>query len=153
MTKLNEVALREVEAYAEEAADGDLENLDAVYFDAGGEFLVGELDGEVIAMGAIKPVGEDTWMADRLVRPGDGRAAEITRMRVDPSHQRQGYGSRLLNALEDRAEELGFELLVLDTTKRQAGAQAIYESFGYRRYDAFDWREYKVLLYRKELPG
>jgi len=151
LQELNEVALRGVDAYAEEAAEGDLDDLESAYFDAGGAFLIGERDGEIAAMGAIKPVGPDTWMADRLVDPGGGFTAEITRMRVDPDHQRRGYGSRLLEALESRARDLGFEALTLDTTARQEGARALYESYGYRRLESFEWREYEVLIYRKEL--
>jgi len=52
-------------------------------------------------------------------------------MRVDPDHQRQGYGSTILTELETRGVDLGFERFVLDTTPRQTAAMALYESFGY----------------------
>lgn len=150
--ELNETALRDVDAYAEGVTDGDLGTIEETYL-AAGEFLVGELDGEVVATGALKPAGDGTFAAERALAPDDGPAAEITRMRVAPAHQRRGYGTRLLRRLEARAIELGYEVLVLDTTARQAGARRLYESFGYEREAAFEWREYEVLLYRKELDG
>lgn len=150
LQELNRVALRQVDADAEGVADEDLDDVVAHYDEAGGAFLVGEVDGDVVAMGGLQPADAGVW-TDRALRPDDGPAAEITRMRVDPDHQRRGYGSRLLDALEVQARELGFEVLVLDTTARQAGARALYESASYERVDAFEWREYDVLLYRKEL--
>jgi ribosomal protein S18 acetylase RimI-like enzyme len=95
-------------------------------YDAGGEFLVGELDDStVVAMGAFQPATAVDHHAD------DPCAAVIRRMRVDPEHQRRGYGSTALEKLERRADERGFERLVLDTTPRQEAAIALYRSFGY----------------------
>jgi ribosomal protein S18 acetylase RimI-like enzyme len=164
LRELNEVALRQVDAYAEDAVetgmDADLEDVEANYVDVGGDFFVAETgDGEagpsgtrrIVGMGALEPIGEASFQADAILREEDGPAAEITRMRVDPEYQRQGIGTRLVERLEERARELGYEVLVLDTTARQTGAQRLYESFGYEQRDAVAWREYEVLLYRKEL--
>lgn len=151
LRELNETALRGVDAFAEDVVETDLHDVEAAYLDAGGEFLVGELDGEVVAMGAVTPLDGDTPFADAVVRPDDGPAAEITRMRVDPDYQQRGIGSRLLAELEARARHLGFTVLVLDTTARQEGAQRLYEGFGYEHAETVEWREYEVLLYRKPL--
>jgi hypothetical protein len=71
--KLHNVALNHVGAHAGNGAwDDDLHAVDAVYLDAAGEFLVGLLDGDLVAMGALR-------------RSGPGRA-EIKRMRVHPLH-------------------------------------------------------------------
>jgi GNAT superfamily N-acetyltransferase len=148
--ELNETALRSVDAYAEDAPEGDLRDVPGHYLDGDGEFLVGELDDTVVAMGALQPA-DRAHVADRVLDPADGPAAELTRMRVAPEHQRQGFGTQLLVALEDRAAELGYEVLVLDTTARQRGARALYASFGYEEVERFDWRDYEMLLYRKAL--
>ncbi|WP_135821495.1 GNAT family N-acetyltransferase [Halostella litorea] len=97
----------------------------------------------------------------RRFDPGDGdrvrelhedrRTAEVTRMRVDPDRQRQGYGTAILAALEDRATELGYETLVLDTLDRQTGAKRLYESFGYEETGRGRIGEYERVFYRKEL--
>src|SRR5215204_3168418 len=39
--------------------DDDLDDIEGIYLESGGEFLVGILEGEVIAMGAIKRVSPD----------------------------------------------------------------------------------------------
>ena len=136
---LHERALREVDAYVEAPEwDADLDAIEETYLDAGGTFLVGELDDEIVAMGALKPREE----------PG---TTELTRMRVAPEHQQQGYGTRLLEELERRARKLGYGRLVLDTTERQVGAQRLYERFGYERVNETEWRGYTVLFYEKRL--
>lgn len=145
--------MREVDAYVEDAPDEDLRDVEGAYLEEDSEFLVGEREGAVVAMGALKPVDDGTFVADAALRPDDGPAAEVTRMRVDPAHQRQGYGTRILAELEARAAELGYQVLVLDTTARQEGARRLYEGFGYERVETVEWREYEMLLYRKELTG
>ena len=82
--------------------DDDMHHIEEVYLDDGGEYIVGEIDGEIIAMGALKQVSDDT--------------AEVKRMRVLPEHQRKGYGRIILEKLEERARELGYKILKLDTT-------------------------------------
>ncbi len=89
--------------------DDDLHEIEAAYLEAGGEFLVGVLDGRVVAMGAL-----------RRVSPG---RAEIKRMRVEPALQGRGHG---------RAAELGYSTLRLDTTVHQRAARRMYEGNGYR---------------------
>src|SRR5437868_14699416 len=69
--------------------DDDLHHVDEVYLAAGGEFLVGELRGRIVAMGALQRTSE--------IR------GEIKRMRVHPDCQRRGYGEAVLTELEDRA--------------------------------------------------
>jgi ribosomal protein S18 acetylase RimI-like enzyme len=98
----------------------DLEDVRGAYLDAGGEFLVGEYAGELVAMGAFQPHDGD----DAIV---------LRRMRVAPTHQRSGYGTRLLNELEARARKRGFERAELDTTPAQTAAVAFYEHHGYER--------------------
>jgi len=62
------------------AADEDIAAISERYLDAGGEFLVGLVDGEIVATGGFRPRGSE--------------AVEIRRMRVHPDHQRRGYGAR-----------------------------------------------------------
>jgi len=134
--ELHEAALRSVDAYVEAVPDPDMHDVEETYLDDGGEFLVGEIDDEIVATGAL--------------RREDATTAEVTRMRVDPDHQRRGYGTAILAALEDRAAVLGYETLVLDTLDRQTGAKRLYESFGYERTGSERRGEYEQLFYRKE---
>jgi GNAT superfamily N-acetyltransferase len=99
------------------AADEDIAAISERYLDAGGEFLVRLVDGEIVATGGFRPRGEAT--------------VEIRRMRVDPDHQRRGYGARILEALEARAQARGFERAVPETNERLAAARELYEGRGY----------------------
>ena len=116
-----------------------------------GEVVVddeGGVDGgdgsRVVAMGALDPLGG-------VGASEDETAAEVTRMRVDPDHWRQGHGRAMLAALEDEALAAGWTTLVLETLARQTGARHLYESKGYAEVDRVQHGEYDVRRYRKEL--
>lgn len=117
--RVHELALRASPlGFVEDApADEDLTDVSGHYIDAGGEFLVGVVDEEIVAIGGFQPQEDD--------------AAEIRRMRTHPDHQRHGYGEDLLLKLEDRAREQGFERLVLETNERLTAAQSLYGKHGY----------------------
>jgi len=89
-----------------------------VYLGSGGEFLVGILEGDVVAMGAIKRDSPDV--------------AEVRRMRVRSDLQGRGYGQAMLDALHCRAAGLGYSTLHLDTTVQQRVARRLYLKNGYR---------------------
>jgi len=57
------------------------------------------------------------------------REAQIRYMAIDVSAQRRGLGSRLLDALEARARELGAARVVLDARE---SALRFYHKHGYR---------------------
>ena len=98
--------------------DDDLDQIEEVYVAAGGEFLVATLDGEIVAMGALRRV--------------EDQVAEIKRMRTAPAQQRRGFAREVLISLERRARELGYRRLLLDTTAKQFAARRLYEASGYR---------------------
>jgi ribosomal protein S18 acetylase RimI-like enzyme len=118
--------------------DDDLHHVEDVYQRQGGEFLVAEMDGVVVGMGALTHSG-----------PGRG---EIRRMRVAPSHQRRGIARRLLAELERRAAAFGYARLHLDTTTAQTAAQRLYLSAGYREVGRKHEGPFEVVLYEKRLP-
>lgn len=118
---LHVVALRSTGAFVEtnntREWDGDLDDIEAVYLRTGGEFLVGVIDGVIVAMGAV-----------RLSEDG---SATLKRMRVHPSHQGRGFGRELLRRLEAAAREKRVTRITLDTLPVQGRAIALYESSGY----------------------
>lgn len=135
---LHNLALNLVGAHAGNGPwDDDLHHIETVYLQHGGEFLVGVLDGSIVAMGALKRA--------------DAKRAEIKRMRVHPDHQRRGYGRAILQALEARARQLGYTTLGLDTTTVQVAAQAFYTQNGYVQVGLTRYGPFDVLLYQKEL--
>lgn len=122
---LTEAALRDAGAYFDEAP---------VHGDPGGyleregaEFLVGTVDGTVVATGAFRPPEEPLTSFGDL--PPD--VVELKRMHVHPEHQRRGYASEILAELTDRAREAGYGEVVSLTTAVQAAALAFYAEHGF----------------------
>jgi len=137
---VHNAALNAVDAHGGNGPwDDDLHAIPSAYLETGGEFLVGELDGRVVATGAI-------------VRR-DEAAAEITRMRVHPDVWRRGFGRAMLLRLEARAAELGYRRLHLETTARQTAAQALYRTHGYREANRYRWRRFEVLVFKKNIEA
>jgi ribosomal protein S18 acetylase RimI-like enzyme len=127
LRELHHVAMLSADEYVADAPDEDLQDLESHYYDRDGEFLVGTLDGTIVAMGAYAPPGE-VCRAD-----ASGRTMELCRMRVDPSHQRRGFGRQVYTVLERRARKAGVETLVLNTGRSQRRAQEFYERIGFER--------------------
>jgi GNAT superfamily N-acetyltransferase len=126
--------------------DDDIYAIEETYLKNGGEFLIGECDGQIVAMGALKRTSPER--------------AEIKRMRVLPEHQRRGYGQLILDELEIRARALGYQTLHLDTSTLQVAAQKLYEKNGYQEVgrDTYQqevgkdtYQPLEVILYEKQL--
>jgi GNAT superfamily N-acetyltransferase len=136
--QLHNVALWKVGAHAGNGPwDDDLHKIEEVYLDNGGEFLVGLVDGRIVAMGAIR----------RLT----GEKAEVKRMRVHPDYQRRGLGQQILTALEDRARELGYRTLVLDTAVIQTAARQLYLKNGYHETGRTVLAGFDAIMFEKQL--
>jgi len=85
-----------------------------------GPFLVVIIEGRIVGTGMA------SW---------DGRWAWVSRVAVDPAHQRQGIGRRLMAALEEQLAALGAERAYLITSKENGPARSFYESLGYQVAD------------------
>ncbi|WP_424016981.1 GNAT family N-acetyltransferase [Halorientalis pallida] len=148
---LHERAMIDAGTYDPTVEDADLDDIEGTYLDVDGTFLVGVCDEQVIAMGALRPV--DEWYAAQFESVRDP-AGVVTRMRVDPPHQRQGYGQRLLDGLIRRARNLGYRELLLDTDPDQTAARAFYEANGFQREGTVDvegFDDLTLVLYRTRL--
>lgn len=116
----------------------DIFHIQEQYLGSGGEFLVGTgAGGVVLAMGGLKKLD-------------DGKA-EIKRLRVHPSYQKRGYGQQLLSQLEQRAVELGFRSVYLDTLTNQHGAQKLFRNNGYQPVGSAIIDGFNVNLFEKSL--
>ncbi len=71
--------------------DSDLDNIEELYLNNNGDFLIGICDNEIVATGAI---GEVTTTK-----------AILKRLRVRRDVQRKGHGQTMLRRLIDRASE------------------------------------------------
>jgi len=82
-------------------------------------FLVAWLDEMPIGCGAITNLDE--------------RTAHFKRVFVRPGFRGNGFGRRIMKALEEKAARLGYSVLFLETADKQMGAIRMYESLGYER--------------------
>jgi amino-acid N-acetyltransferase len=80
------------------------------------EFLVADLDGAVVACGALHVMWEDL--------------AEIRTVAVEPDHRRAGLGSSILEALVERARALGVSRLFCLTFETE-----FFARHGFREID------------------
>jgi len=88
--RLHDEGLRQMGVHAGDGPwDDDVRSVAATYLADRGEFLVGVVAGEVVAMGALRRVSNTV--------------AEVKRMRVDAGFQRRGFGRAVLRGLEARA--------------------------------------------------
>ena len=137
---LHDDALNEVGAHLGSGTwDDDLDEIESIYVDQGGEFLVGVLDGEIVAMGALMRISPER--------------AELKRMRVRPELQGRGYGQAMLDALHRRASELGYSTLRLDTTVQQRAAQHLYLKNGYSEVERGIVGPFDCIFYEREILG
>lgn len=118
MVALHERALRDAGTDPVDVpGNDDLERVEATFLDVGGEFLVLEDGDDVVAMGGYRPV--------------DDRTVELFRIAVAPERQRAGFGTRVVDALERRAREDGYERVALETVVEQEAAARFYPARGY----------------------
>ncbi|MFB6189798.1 MAG: GNAT family N-acetyltransferase [Halapricum sp.] len=114
----------------------DLDDIESEYLESGGEFLVGFEGDRLVATGAFKSV--------------DGTAF-LKRIRVDPAYQREGYGTRILDELERRADEAGYDETIIDEMGLNEPAQAFLESHGYEVTERAMHLGNELVSYRKAL--
>ena len=105
-------------------------------------------------MGAFRPIDGSAYVATVVPDLADS-AVELARMRVDPDHQRRGYGRRIYEELERRARSQGADEIALDTMARQTAARGLYESQGFEEVHRERIEEFgdpfEILVYRKSL--
>lgn len=103
---------------AREQLDKDLKRIREEYVENDGEFFVALMNDRLVGMGALRKIDELT--------------AEIKRMRIKPEYQGKGIGSLILDKLIEKAKELGYKKLILDTSVKQVIAQKLYISRGFK---------------------
>lgn len=74
-------------------------------------------ESEPVGCGAFKPFDHDT--------------VELKRMYTAPEHRQAGIGSKVVNELEQWADELGYTRCVLETGKKMTEAIALYTKRGF----------------------
>jgi ribosomal protein S18 acetylase RimI-like enzyme len=124
--------------------DQQIAELPGAYGPPRGEIILAFAGEAVVACGAL--------------REHDPTIAEIKRIYVREDHRGPGFGPRLTRALLDRARELGYERVRVDTLPTMSAAIQFYQALGFTPIPAY-WPhpvpgayffEYRV---RKSVPA
>jgi GNAT superfamily N-acetyltransferase len=102
-----------------------------------GLFVVAYRAGVVVGCGGVKRHDDET--------------AEIKRMWVAPTARGVRLGVRLLQTLEQRAADLGYSVVVLDTNRVLLEAVAMYRRSGYQAIERYNDNPYAHHWFMKAL--
>jgi len=133
----HERILRESGAYLSGTPNEDLDNIEDVYICPGGCFILIEKNGTIQAMGALRIVSE--------------KVAEVQRMRVETSLQRQGLGQKIFDELLLHAKNCGIERIILKTSELQEAALNFYVKNGFTEYKRSKWNDIEIIFYEMYL--
>lgn len=102
------------------------ETLTKLYTDNAGIFLVCEVDGEVVGMGAVKKL--------------DTTRCELKRMFFAPHARGKGYDQEMMKMLIDFAKESRYQAMFLDVynPEKQESAIKLYTNFGFKKIDPYN---------------
>lgn len=102
-----------------ESTDADLANIEGSYIKPGGLFEV-VLDGKkIVGTIGLFPVDETT--------------CELRKMYLLKTARGHGLGRYVLQRVVERARELGFKQIVLETSSKLAIAIQLYKNFGFHQ--------------------
>ena len=85
----------------------------------------------------ILAFAKESLVACGALRELEPKIAEIKRVYVRPDHRGAGFGPRLTRALLDRALELGYERVRVDTLPTMTAAIEFYQEMGFQPIPAF----------------
>lgn len=108
-----------------------------------GAFVVIRSDLETIGCGGLQRID--------VAGPHWRRTAEVKRMWIDPGWRGVGLGRRLVDRLEQLAEERGARRVVLDTNESLAEAIAMYGAMGYQPMERYNDNPYAHHWFTKSL--
>ncbi len=100
-----------------EMVDKQIAELPGTYGPSRGDIILAINKGEVVACGALRELAP--------------KIAEIKRIYVRADHRGPGFGPRLTQALLDRAQELGYERVRVDTLPTMTAAIQFYQAMGF----------------------
>ena len=141
-----EIVAWSAEEQAQDEVDYQAEVTPELVVPPHGAFYVAWLDGRPAGCGALKPLHRDGTAPD---------VGEIKRMYTAPDARRRGVSRAVLDRLEERAGELGYRRLQLETGTAQPEALALYETGGWHRIEPYG--RYKdtadSICFAKDLAG
>jgi putative acetyltransferase len=110
--------------FDEEAWQAELDTLPGAYAATeGGALLLAREHGTALGCVALRQLGVDS--------------CEMKRMYVDGAGRGRGVGRRLGEAVVQRAQDLGYPVMYLDTSVEQHEAIGLYRSLGFQECEPF----------------
>ena len=91
-----------------------------------GLFLVGRVDDHLVGGVGLRPISDP-----------DLEVAEVKRLWVRPDCRRLGYGIALMNEIEQRARQLGYRRLYLESGYAQPEAVELYRGSGWEAVEEY----------------
>ena len=122
---------------------------------AEGQCFVAEEAGEILGTVTVcgpYDIESETWSVDApWYRDPD--TAHFHQFAVDPRHQGQGIGSRLVATCEQWARDQSYRWMALDTALEATELQALYGRLGYAQVGQVQWpgKSYRTVAMRKTL--
>ncbi|EAP94213.1 bifunctional helix-turn-helix transcriptional regulator/GNAT family N-acetyltransferase [Vibrio splendidus] len=105
-------------------ADPTLEDMFSVYNNERSQYWVIELDGKVVGGGGFAPLA------------GMPEVCELQKMYFLPETRGKGLAKRLVNISMEKAKELGYQHMYLETTECLNAAVKLYEKLGFEHLDS-----------------
>lgn len=88
--------------------------------------------------GCILLANEDaTAIGCVAVRPINDNVCEMKRLYVQPEFRNRGLGNKLVRLIIDKAREVGFERMRLDTLNTLEEAMHLYEKYGFKEIEPY----------------
>ncbi|NOI92708.1 GNAT family N-acetyltransferase [Vibrio splendidus] len=105
-------------------ADPTLEDMFSVYNNERSQYWVIELDGKVVGGGGFAPLA------------GMPEVCELQKMYFLPKTRGKGLAKKLVNMSMEKAKELGYQHMYLETTECLNAAVKLYEKLGFEHLDS-----------------
>ena len=103
------------------STDKDLSDLEAYYFHNGGWFAIIEFeDLSIVGSYGIYRISNNQ--------------CELRKMYLDPAHQGKGLGRLMMMDAVEKARELGYTTMILETNRKLQKAMNLYKKFGFKDY-------------------
>jgi len=104
--------------------EAELDALPGDYAPPEGALLLAEVGGTIAGCVAVRPMDEDG-------------VCEMKRLYVRPAFRRDGIGRALAAAIVETAQELGYDVVRLDTVESMTAARRLYASLGFEERDSY----------------
>ncbi|MFC3809853.1 tRNA pseudouridine(38-40) synthase TruA [Lacihabitans lacunae] len=111
----------------------ELKSLPAPYNSPTGALIVAKYEDEIIGVVGVKKL--------------DGQTCEMKRLYLKPKYQGYGIGKALAVTIIEKAKDLGYKTMKLDTLIRLKSAVEIYKKLGFEETEAYNQNPESDIIY------